>query len=106
MGFVLLPDLSEWKFNQALGLGDKERNRKLREMRENSREARESSPIKLWGVWENYRAKKRANTAYNEFEDSEDAYYFIRKAIADDNAPKRTVIDFYRRYAVRVVRLF
>jgi type IV secretion system protein VirD4 len=50
-----LPDLSEWKFNVAFGLGDPEHNRKLREIREKSRESRKPVPLKLWGIWEKYR---------------------------------------------------
>jgi type IV secretion system protein VirD4 len=56
-----LPDLSKWQFNQALGLGDPEHNRKLREVREKARAARAPAPIELWGIWEKYRAK-RSNT--------------------------------------------
>jgi type IV secretion system protein VirD4 len=52
-----LPDLSEWKFNLALGLGDPEHNRRLRELREKARAAREPSPILLWGIWNKYGKK-------------------------------------------------
>jgi type IV secretion system protein VirD4 len=56
-----LPDLSAWHFNTALGMGDPEHNRRLREAREQNREARLPSAIELWGVWEKYRAKKGAS---------------------------------------------
>ncbi len=49
-----LPDLSSWKFNQALGLGDKEHNRLVREMREKARIARSPQEILLWGIWKEY----------------------------------------------------
>ncbi len=47
------PDLSKWKFNKIFGLGDKEHNRKVRQLRENRREVRSSSmkDMDLWGVW-------------------------------------------------------
>jgi hypothetical protein len=61
-----LPDLSEWRFNQALGMGDQEHNRKLREIREKAREARAPTPIELWGIWEKYRGKKVPARAYGE----------------------------------------
>ena len=54
-----LPDISEWKFNTALGLGDQEHNRKLRALRERARESREITPIALWGIWEKYRPQKK-----------------------------------------------
>jgi type IV secretion system protein VirD4 len=53
-----LPDLSEQSFNTAFGMGDPEHNRKLREMRERERTAREPASVVLWGIWEKYRAKK------------------------------------------------
>jgi type IV secretion system protein VirD4 len=65
-----LPDLSEWRFNRALGMGDPEHNRKLRALREKSREARKSVPIELWGIWEKYRPKKPLS---DEFDDRSDA---------------------------------
>ena len=61
-----LPDLSQWKFNLALGLGDQEHNRKLREIRENEREARKPAPIELWGIWEKYSRKKRSGSDFEE----------------------------------------
>jgi type IV secretion system protein VirD4 len=57
-----LPDLSEWQFNLALGLGDPEHNRKVREHREKSRTARAPAPVGLWGIWEKYRGKKSPST--------------------------------------------
>ena len=49
------PDLSKWYFNQMLGLGDPEHNRKVREERENRRPVRTcDGTLKLWGIWENY----------------------------------------------------
>jgi len=53
-----LPDLSEWSFNTLLGLGDREHNRKARQMREEARPARKSEPIQLWGVWNKYKNNK------------------------------------------------
>jgi len=49
------PDLSKWKANQMFGLGDKEHNRKVREIRENRRPQREvSNNMDLWGIWKHY----------------------------------------------------
>lgn len=52
---VKIPDLSKWKFNSMLGLGDEKHNRKIREKRENAREIKEITKMKLWGIWEEYR---------------------------------------------------
>ncbi|MDR1208780.1 MAG: type IV secretory system conjugative DNA transfer family protein [Clostridiales bacterium] len=61
-----LPDLSEWNFNTALGMGDPEHNRKLRELREKSREYRKPEPIKLWGIWDKYAKKTRTSSDFGE----------------------------------------
>lgn len=47
------PDLSEWHFNNILGMGDPEHNRKLREKKENSRPVKTdmNADIRLWNVW-------------------------------------------------------
>ncbi len=47
------PDLSEWQFNQMLGMGDEEHNRKLREERERKRPVITdiSQEIALWNIW-------------------------------------------------------
>ena len=42
------PDLSKWKFNEILGLGNKSWNTKVREYRENHRFIRRITPLKLW----------------------------------------------------------
>lgn len=49
-----LPDLSQYKFNEMLGLGDKKKNTEIRELRENARLSREPKNIELWEVWEEY----------------------------------------------------
>lgn len=50
------PDLSEYKFNTMLGLGDREHNTKVRELRENRRKAREikEGGMDLWKIWEQF----------------------------------------------------
>lgn len=48
-----LPDLSAYKFNQILGLGDKEHNTKLMIEREAERESYDIPELKLWGIWNN-----------------------------------------------------
>lgn len=47
------PDLSKWLFNQMLGMGDMEHNRKLREERENKRPiiTDTKQEIALWNIW-------------------------------------------------------
>jgi len=62
-----LPDLSEWSLNTALGMGDEEHNRKLRAMREHRRTARKPEPIKLWGIWNEYRPKKQRQADVGEY---------------------------------------
>lgn len=50
------PDLSKWQFNDLLGLGDKEHNRKLRLARENMRPERNNVVnLELWGIWNVYK---------------------------------------------------
>lgn len=57
------PDLSAWKFNKMFGLGDKEHNRRVRELRQNSRKSREIAmfDMDLWGIWLYYTANEEAN---------------------------------------------
>lgn len=52
---VKIPDLSKWKYNELLGLGDMEHNRKVREEREKARPEREIKDMKLWKIWIEYR---------------------------------------------------
>lgn len=54
-GIGYLPDLSEWHLNKLYGLGDKKHNAKLIMEREAFRTEREVPPIKLWGIWKQYR---------------------------------------------------
>lgn len=49
-----LRDLSAYKFNSILGLGDKKKNTEIRELRENSRIPRKPKSIQLWGIWNEY----------------------------------------------------
>ena len=51
---AVLPDLSQYKFNEMLGLGDKRKNTEIRELRENSRLSRKAKNIELWGIWNEY----------------------------------------------------
>lgn len=53
---MFAPDISEMYFNEMLGLGDKEHNRILREIRENKRKSRgiRGGEMNLWGIWELY----------------------------------------------------
>lgn len=61
------PDLSEWQFNKIFGLGDKEHNRKVRELRESRRKVRSASMenMDLWGVWLYYTANGQLNITKN-----------------------------------------
>jgi type IV secretion system protein VirD4 len=50
------PDLSQYSFNGMLGMGDKEHNRKLREVREKQRPERKiSGEMDLWNIWKMYK---------------------------------------------------
>ena len=51
---MFAPDLSQMNFNQILGLGDKNHNRKVRELRENKRKERsmKGGDLNLWGIWD------------------------------------------------------
>ena len=46
------PDLSKWKFNEILGLGNKSWNTKVREYRENHRNLKRIKPLQLWNIAE------------------------------------------------------
>ena len=46
------PDLSKWKFNEILGLGNKNWNTKVREYRENHRKIRKIKTLQLWNIAE------------------------------------------------------
>ncbi|MCY6356209.1 type IV secretory system conjugative DNA transfer family protein [Clostridium sp. ZS2-4] len=61
------PDLSQWQFNKIFGMGDKEHNRKVREVRENRRKVRSASMenMDLWGVWLYYTANEQLNITKN-----------------------------------------
>lgn len=61
------PDLSKWQFNKIFGLGDKEHNRKVRELRENRRKVRSASmeEMELWGVWLYYTANEQLGITKN-----------------------------------------
>ena len=56
-----LPDLSQYGFNEMLGLGDEEHNQKLIETIENQRPEREYRSIPLWGGWNEYMAMMEEN---------------------------------------------
>ena len=53
---MFAPDISQMYFNKILGLGDKEHNRIVREIRENRRKQRTitGGEMNLWGIWEFY----------------------------------------------------
>lgn len=48
------PDIAQTPFNAMFGLGDPEHNRRLREERENRREVKTASKMRLWGIWKEY----------------------------------------------------
>ena len=62
-----LPDISDWTFNTAFGLGDEEHNRKLRQMRDSGRIARKPEPAKLWGIWNVLKENKKCKSDDNEY---------------------------------------
>jgi len=45
---MVMPDISQWFFNDMLGMGDKDTNQKVRIARDNQRKAIEQKPIELW----------------------------------------------------------
>ena len=64
------PDLSQWIFNKMFGLGDKEHNRRVRELRENRRKLRNSTMLDmdLWGIWLYYTANEYSNVVRHPIE--------------------------------------
>ncbi|OSA94610.1 UNVERIFIED_ORG: conjugal transfer protein TraG [Clostridium botulinum] len=65
------PDLSAWKFNKMFGLGDKEHNRKVREIRQNRRKSRNITmfDMELWGIWLYYAANEEMGLAKQSVRD-------------------------------------
>lgn len=53
-GIYIAPDLSAYKANSDMGLGDREHNRKIMMQREAERGAHEIAGLNLWGVWREY----------------------------------------------------
>lgn len=53
------PDISKWKFNDILGLGDKNWNTKVREYREEHRKIRKTKPLQLWDIAEQTKEFKK-----------------------------------------------
>lgn len=51
-----LPDLSEYKINKILGLGDENHNLKLIMEQEKERPERTPENVPLWGIWNKYKA--------------------------------------------------
>lgn len=66
------PDISKYEFNSLFGMGDAEHNRALRELRENKRKKKiiDNDNIKLWGIWDYYRAKLEQNLKLSAFKGS------------------------------------
>lgn len=58
-----MPDISKWKFNAILGMGDMEHNTKLRMARQALRPERKCDEIKLWGIWKQRKYQTSGNTS-------------------------------------------
>lgn len=52
---LIAPDLSFYRMNQELGLGDEVHNRKVIIERNKEREGRAIGEIRLWGIWNDYK---------------------------------------------------
>lgn len=48
---LIVPDISKMHFNKLNGMGTKEENQRLRIERENARNVRKISKIKIWDIW-------------------------------------------------------
>lgn len=48
---LIVPDISKMHFNKLNGMGTKEENQRLRIERENARNIRKISKIKIWDIW-------------------------------------------------------
>lgn len=60
------PDLSQMAFNKMFGLGDKEHNRVVRELRESRRHERniDFNEMDLWGIWKLFTKKLKEQAFY------------------------------------------
>lgn len=54
-GINILPDLSEYRANRMMGLGDQNHNNKIVMEREAQRPVREVGELELWGIWNQYK---------------------------------------------------
>lgn len=64
---VNLPDLSEYKANEEMGLGDEEFNRKVIMKRSQEREERKIGKPKVWGIWTEFK-----NEMYYELQEEDE----------------------------------
>lgn len=58
-GMMKLPDLSEYRLNSMLGLGNEEHNTRIFMEREAARPMRDIPELKLWGIWNEIQEQKR-----------------------------------------------
>lgn len=52
---LIVPDISKMHFNKLNGMGTKEENQRLRIERENARNIRKISKVKIWDIWNQLR---------------------------------------------------
>lgn len=59
------PDLSKYKANRELGLGDEEYNKQVIMKRENERDSRRRADLKLWGIWNSFNSTESEQEEVN-----------------------------------------
>lgn len=57
-GIMQLPDLTKYRLNTMLGLGDEEHNTRIIMEREEARPMRDIPELKLWGIWNQLKEQK------------------------------------------------
>ncbi|MCL2086176.1 MAG: type IV secretory system conjugative DNA transfer family protein [Oscillospiraceae bacterium] len=66
------PDLSQWKFNEMLGLGDKKFNQKFMTLHNLSRpEKPTAAKIPLWGIWKDFTFESYKNKIKRGYDEKE-----------------------------------
>lgn len=72
-----LPDLSAYRLNDIYGLGDEEYNREIIMERESKRRIRDSTEIKLWGIWKRYQQQDSTKEEQKEEKTTNERVSFL-----------------------------
>ena len=91
-----MPDISQWRFNTMLGMGDKKHNQKLRMLRRSLRKDDTAEDFKLWNVWNKFKVGETALPIQDpsEFPESSEDYYYDEAKAVDEATSDIRLNDF------------